>query len=73
MTKLSNPPQVHTATYEFEAGPIRSRASASITTGGLLAVAAILLAVVPIILAATAPARLRARGGGNRVLPKRDQ
>ena len=74
MADLSETPRVHTATYEFEAGPIRTRASASITTGGLLAVGAvvamILLSVVPIVWAAKGPARIRAEGGDSRALPK---
>jgi hypothetical protein len=70
MAELNDTPRVHKAEYAFEAGPIRARASASITTGGLLAVAVILLSVVPIIWAATGPARARAQGAGNKALLK---
>ena len=74
MTELSETPRVHTASYEVEAGPIRARASASITTGGILAAGAvaavILLAVVPIVWAAKGPARIRARRGDSRALPR---
>jgi hypothetical protein len=73
MAELNDTPRVHKATYEFEAGPIRGRASASITTGGLLAVAVILLSVVPIIWAATGPARTRGQGAGGRALLKTDR
>ena len=77
MAELNETPQVHNATYEFEAGPIRLRASASITTGGLLAVGAavavILLSVAPIVWAAKGPARIRARGAGGAALPKHDR
>ncbi|MEQ1609457.1 MAG: hypothetical protein ABL956_10905 [Hyphomonadaceae bacterium] len=57
-------PNVHRAVASFEAGPIRSRAEVHITTGGLLAVGAlvgmILLSVAPVVWAATSPARKRA-------------
>ena len=73
MAELSDTPRVHRATYEFDAGPIRARASASITTGGLLAVAVILLSVVPIIWAATGLARTRAQGSGSKALLNADR
>jgi hypothetical protein len=73
MAELNDTPQVHRAMYEFEAGPIRSRASASITTGGMLAVAVILLSIVPIVWAATGPARIRAQGAGSKALPDIDR
>lgn len=64
---MSEPTNVHTASFEFEAGPFRTRASAKISTGGLLAtgvaVAVVILAVAPLVWAATSPARRRAEAG----------
>lgn len=64
---MSEPSDVHTASFEFVAGPIRTSASAKISTRGLLAtgaaVAIILLAVAPVVWAATSPARRRAGQG----------
>lgn len=64
---MSEPTDIHTASFEFVAGPIRTSASARISTGGLLAtgaaVAIILLAVAPVVWAATSPARKRAALG----------
>lgn len=60
----NEPPNVHTASFEFALGPMRTSASAKMSTGGLLAtgamVAMILLAVAPVVWAATSPARRRA-------------
>lgn len=64
---MSDPSEVHTAAFEFVAGPIRTSASAKISTQGLLAtgamVAVIILAVAPVVWAATSPARRRAERG----------
>ena len=62
---MSEPSNIHTASFEFVAGPIRTSASAKISTGGLLAtgaaVALIILAVAPVVWSATSPARKRAK------------
>lgn len=59
--------QPHHATLSFEAGPVRSRAEVSITTGGLLAIGAlvsgIILSVAPLVWTATSVARKRAERG----------
>lgn len=64
---MSEPADVHTASFEFEAGPIRTSASARISTQGILAAGAavgiILLAAAPVVWAATSPARKRAALG----------
>ena len=64
---MSEPPNVHTASVEFSAGPIRYSASAKITSGGLVAtgvlVALVVLSVAPVVWAATSPARKRAEHG----------
>ncbi len=70
---MSEPPDVHTASFEFALGPMRTSASAKITNGGLVAtgamVALILLAAAPLVWAATSPARKRA--GQGRIAQKR--
>ena len=64
---MSEPSDIHTASFEFEAGPVRTSASARISTRGILATGAavgiILLAVAPVVWAATSPARKRAALG----------
>lgn len=64
---MSEPSDVHTASFEFVAGPIRTRASTKISTRGLLAtgvaVGIIVLAAAPLVWAATSPARKRAEQG----------
>jgi hypothetical protein len=75
---MSEPSEVHTASFEFVAGPIRTSASAKISTKGMLAtgamVAMIILAVAPVVWAATSPARRRAQQGrdAGRIAQKRD-
>lgn len=70
---MSEPRDVHTASAEFSAGPIRWSASAKITSGGLVAtgvlVALVILSVAPVVWAATSPARKRAEQG--RIAQKR--
>lgn len=74
---MSEPPNVHTASAEFQAGPIRWSASAKITSGGLVAtgvlVALVVLSVAPVVWAATSPARKRAENGqdARRIAQKR--
>jgi len=64
---MCEPADVHSASFEFVAGPIRTSASARISTRGLpatvAAVAIILLAPPPVAWAAASPARKRAALG----------